>query len=317
MITAAAREQLTPPVHVEEEGLVVGGGGDLEGIACHEGLEARRLGEILPDARVGSARHPGDSGSPGFGERLDLLDLGSREGLESRQHRCERRAENVSSEHDDDVFAGVLDAAPLEGREGEDRDADGLVAHQLQQPRHVQDATGRQAIEIEVEGLDGVEVVLGERVSLGRVGAQGVGKPEVDLVVALLAACKHRAAVTHRRRHTVPRVGSVGQLAQRLVDHADDALVEFDDVDGTLPQRQGRIDVSSTAAPDDQSLAGAGDLVPDALGSCHQLPPAGQLRFVDDRDGRVHAVVNDRREAFVALGVHPQHPSQRRPAVRI
>ena len=146
------------------------------------------------------------------------------------------------------MWRRVLDAVRLQRRHRQHGDPDGLVAHQLFEPGHVEDPAGREVVEVLLERLQRVQVVLAQREALGGVGAERVGEPDVDLVVGRVAVGEDRPAVADPGRHAGAGIGRARQVAEVVVDHVADGRVQLDHVDG-LVRGQRVVDVAPPPPP--------------------------------------------------------------------
>ncbi len=166
-----------------------------------------------------------------------------------------------------------------------------------------------------MERLDGVEVVLGQRVGLARAGGQRVGEADVDRVVAGVAGGERGAAVPDRGAHARQRVGRARPRPQRAVDDVADLAVELDHVDGALARRQRVVDVAPSPAPDDQRAALGREVERGALRAEAELAPVRERPAgLAQRHRREVLVVGDHRLAARAPRV-ADDARDRRPAV--
>ena len=182
--------------------------------------------------------------------------------------------------------------------------------------RDGQDPVRAQVVEVLVDGLDGVEVVLGEREGLRRVRGERVGEAEVHDVVPAVVAREGGAPVADGRVHARHRVRRLREALQRPVDDVADAAVELDDVDPAHAGGQRVEDVAAAAAADDQGPVAAAQHVRERLGpEVQRLPPRDRAALRHDRRRRVDAVVEDEREPAAGRRGVADDAAQRVPLV--
>lgn len=111
-----------------------------------------------------------------------------------------------------------------------------------------------QPLQVEAEGLAGVEVVLGQGEGACGGGRPGVHEGQHNGVVAAGAAGDEAAAVVDHGHHTWLLVGAAAELTEDGVGRLDDEGVQFDRRHLALAQGQGGGDITAPARADDEGV---------------------------------------------------------------
>ncbi len=176
-VTRAVVAQSVQPAHLEEEGLVVGRGAYIQPVGRAERRGGRSGRQVRPFVLVRAARSERHALSTLLGQPPQSVELGRRPGTGANERRGIELVQDVSAHHHDDVALGVLDPPLTRASSARTVTRRPCVSHQTARPSHVQHTIGTEAIQVFVEGLDGVEVVLAESEGLGRAPERVSAKP--------------------------------------------------------------------------------------------------------------------------------------------
>ena len=115
-----------------------------------------------------------------------------------------------------------------------------------------------QAVVVGLEGLDGVEMVLGERQAARGHGGPGVDEPEQDHVESAVGAADEGAALGEDGLH-LRVVVEVARLRPEVAHEAEHEGVQLHRGDLLAARTQGHEHVGAAAGTDDQGLGALGD----------------------------------------------------------
>ena len=264
------RQQIARAQVVEEERPIVGGGAGVVGQPARKAGAVGRAQERGQEASSWRQRVAGAGLRPvGRGansrRRLPSAALSASACRSSRvkgsrfSSRVPRRSRSVASTKCSCTSAGGTPRRSSASRASATRRRNSLGLAGVVPAGDGDDPAGRQVVEELLEGLDGVDVVLGQRERARRRGGPGVDQRGLDRPVRLARAADVAAPLVDHHLHArvaVEVAGEVGVAA--LDDVVDDDRVDLDPDHPGHAVVQRRDDVGAAARADDQRGAARG-----------------------------------------------------------
>jgi hypothetical protein len=231
---------------------------------------------------------PGSKEIPKF-EFLDLA-LGERSPLEQQG----REKARVLREHHD-VLSGFFDPPAAQGPHRGGERAEHLPGRKVLEPHHVQHAVFRQAVQIQVEGLRGVEIVLREHVGRSRGAAVRVDARELDDVEGLGRGGQEVPALRVHEGHPWIVDPVMEVVPVDLLEDMKSRGVDLDPGDPRRVEAQPGQDVEASAHADDRDLRfrHQGGVVPRRVDRLLDADQGFRSPVIVDRAGESEVVLGD------------------------